>query len=120
MIRYINCFRKLPELSDEDFRDYWQGAEFDDLIKQVCTLTSALRCTRNLTLKVHMGEELVADRGLLQPYDAILEYYWDSASHLPKIYASQEARELSERMNHFQADFIDLKHSTAFFTEHND
>ncbi len=120
MIRYINCFRKLPELSDEDFRDYWQGAEFGDLLKQVGDLTGALRYTRSLTLKVNMGEELLTDRGLSQPYDGILEYYWESASHLPKIYASPEARELSERMAHFQADFIDLAHSTAFFTEHND
>jgi len=120
VIRYINCFRKLPELSDEDFRDYWQGAEYDDLIKEVSKLTGALRYTRNLTLKVDMGEELLADRGLSQPYDGILEYYWENASHLPKAYESPDARELLERMSRFQADFIDLANSTAFFTEHND
>ncbi len=56
MIRYINCFRKLPDMSVEDFRDYWQGAEFGDLVRRVATLTGARRYNRSLTLQVSMAQ----------------------------------------------------------------
>lgn len=118
MIRYINCFRKLPELSNDDFRDYWQGAEFAELIRQVAQLTSASHYESNLTLKVDMGRHLIEERGLAEPYDGIIEYSWENARHLPAVYATEEAQALARRMQSFQSQFIDLENSTAFFTEH--
>jgi hypothetical protein len=118
VIRYINCFRKLPELSNEEFRDYWQGAEFDELIRQVAQLTSASHFEKNLTLKVDMGRHLIEDRGLAEPYDGIIEYSWENARHLPEVYATEAAQALAGRMQSFQSQFIDMENSTAFFTEH--
>jgi hypothetical protein len=120
VIRYINCFRKAPDLSTEDFREYWQGAEFDELIGKIAGLTSAVRYCKSLTLQVSMGEDLVSDRGLAQPYDGILEYYWENAHHLPEVYATEEARALSDQISRYQSQFIDLANSTAFFTELQD
>lgn len=120
MIRYINCFRKLPDMSSEDFRDYWQGAEFDDLIKKVAALTGARRYNKSLTLQVSMGEHLLSDRGLSQPYDGIVEYYWDNANHLASVYETDAATALTQQMHRFQSQFIDLANSTAFFTEHDE
>ena len=120
MIRYINCFRKAPDLSAEDFREYWQGAEFDELIQKIAGLTGAVRYSKSLTLQVGMGDELVSDRGLAQPYDGIVEYYWENAQHLPEVYATEEARALSEQITRYQDQFIDLANSTAFFTELQD
>ncbi|MDH3691846.1 MAG: EthD domain-containing protein [Gammaproteobacteria bacterium] len=118
MIRYINCFTKDPALSTQDFRAYWQSAEFDELIKKVAKFTSAVRYSKNLTLQVSMGEHLASDRGLAQPYDGIVEYYWESAQHLPNIYASGEGQALSEEAILYQSQFIDLANSTAFFTDY--
>ena len=120
MIRYINCFRKAPDLSAEDFREYWQGAEFDELIQKIAGLTGAARYSKSLTLQVGMGEDLVSDRGLAQPYDGIVEYYWENAHHLPEVYATEEARSLIEQIARYQGQFIDLANSTAFFTELQD
>lgn len=120
MIRYINCYRKAPGLSAEDFRKYWQAAEFDELIQKIARLTGAVRYNKSLTLQVGMGEDLVSDRGLAQPYDGIVEYYWENAHHLPEVYATEEARTLSEQTGRYQRQFIDLASSTAFFTELQD
>ena len=67
MIRYINCCRKLPELSNDDFRDYWQGAEFDELVRRVAQMTSASHYEKNLTLKVDMGHTLSGTAGSPNP-----------------------------------------------------
>jgi hypothetical protein len=118
VIRYINCCRKLPELSNDDFRDYWQGAEFSELVRKVAQLTNASHHEKNLTLKVDMGRHLIEDRGLGEPYDGIIEYSWENAGHLESIYSTEEAQALLQQMQRFQSQFIDLKNSTAFFTEH--
>ena len=120
MIRYINCLRKLPDISADDFRDYWQGAEFDQLLKKVAALTGARRYNKNLTLQVSMGQQLISDRGLAQPYDGIVEYYWDNANHLAGVYETEEAAALTQQVQRYQGQFIDLANSTAFFTEHQE
>ena len=65
-----------------------------------------------------MGRHLIEDRGLDEPYDGIIEYSWKNAGHLESVYSTEEAQTLLQQMQHFQSQFIDLKHSTAFFTEH--
>ena len=34
MIRYINCFRKKSDMSAEEFREYWCGAELCVSLKE--------------------------------------------------------------------------------------
>jgi hypothetical protein len=109
----------MPELSAEAFREYWQSDEFNDLIRQVAALTNATSYAKNLTLQVTMGESLIDERGLAEPYDGIVEYYWESAQHLPDVYRSEAAVTLLRRMQNYQNNFIDLSGSTAFFTESN-
>jgi hypothetical protein len=67
-----------------------------------------------------MGEQLASNRGLAQPYDGIVEYYWMNAQHLPDIYASDEGQELVGQLILYQNQFIDFASSTAFFTEYQD
>jgi hypothetical protein len=107
-------------MSVEDFRDYWQGAEFDGLVRKIAELTGARRYNKSLTLQVSMAEHLISDRGLGQPYDGIVEYYWDNANHLASIYATGAAAALSRQVQRYQSQFIDLANSTAFFTEHRE
>ena len=117
MIRYINCFRKKPDVSAEEFREYWNGAEYNELIAKIAAFYQAVHYAKNLTLKVEMGQKLLSDRGLSEPYDGIIEYYWDNAHQLSTLYESPEAQALGAQMEKYQNDFIDLSRSTAFFTE---
>ena len=117
MIRYINCFRRKPDISPEDFREYWNGAEFDELVEKVAQLTNALSHSKTLTLQVEMGQRLIDDRGMDEPYDGVLEYHWDNANRLKHFYEAPEAKQLSEQVTKYQSQFIDLSRSTAFFTE---
>ena len=117
MIRYINCFRKKPGMSDEEFRKYWCNDRFNELVKQVAALSNAARYAKNLTLKVQATEQLIKDRGIGEPYDGVLEYWWQDASQLMERYRLPEAIALFEEMSQYQKQFIDLSSSTAFFTE---
>jgi hypothetical protein len=117
MIRYINCIRKRKDISPEEFREYWTGAEYKELLDKLAGYYRAARYSRNLTLKVAMGDRLISDRGLGDPYDGTIEFYWDNANHLSTLYDSAEAQALADQINKYQSEFIDLSRSTAFFTE---
>jgi hypothetical protein len=117
MIRYINCIRKKADISPEEFREYWCGAEYRELLDKIASYYQAARYSRNLTLRVEMGDKLISDRGLDEPYDGTIEFYWENANQLSKLYDSAEAKAMAEQINKYQSEFIDLSRSTAFFTE---
>ena len=117
MIRYINCFRKKPDVSQQEFRERWCGAEYNELIEKLADYYQVVRYTKNLALKVEMGQRLISDRGMDEPYDGVIEYYWDNAHQLSALYETPEARTLTEQVAKYQNEFIDLSQSTAFFTE---
>ena len=119
MIRYINCFRKRADLTAEEFRKYWQADEFDELTNKVVELTGAVRYSKSLVLGVETGKNLIADRGLSEPFDGVLEYWWNDARQLQSAYESDEAKQLMAKAIEFQSQFIDLTKSSAFFTENN-
>jgi len=117
MIRYINCFRKKSGVSAEEFREYWNSTEYKELIERIAAFYQAVRYAKNLTLRVEMGQKLISDRGMSEPYDGIIEYYWDNAHQLSTLYETPEARTLGEQIGKYQNEFIDQSRSTAFFTE---
>jgi hypothetical protein len=117
VIRHIKCIRKKPDLSDQEFRAFWNAPEFEDLNQQVATLAKAVRYSRNLALKVEATHRIIDDRGFVDPFDAVIEFVWDDASHLMKLYDTPEAQELREKIADFENQFIDRSRSTAFFTE---
>ena len=42
MIRYINCFRKKSDVSADEFREYWSGAEYNELIEKIAAFYQAV------------------------------------------------------------------------------
>ena len=117
MIRFINCIKKRSDVSDEDFRRYWQDPYFDTLIVKVVTLIKPERYERNLTLKVQANELIQQERGSREPFDATIEYWWTNAQNLLQVYNSDEAAAVKKEMLTYQQQFVDLAQSCAFFTE---
>ena len=117
MIRHIKCIRKNPDLSDEEFRAFWNSPEFEDLNQQLVTLAKPARFSRNLVLKVEATQRIIADRGFIDPFDAVIEFWWEDAGQLMELYDSPEAQQLRKKIADYENMFIDKLRSTAFFTE---
>ena len=120
MIRYIYCVRKRPDISLEDFRQQWNSPTYKALLKRLADYYQAARYSRNLSLKIEMGETLVNENGLSEPYDVTIELFWDSANKLPELYDSEEAQKLTHELREIQQQFIDTNNSTLFFTTEQD
>ena len=117
MIRYIFCVRKRADRSDEEFRRYWRNPRFDALIQRVVEDSGARRFSKTLTLRVEANLEMMRTRGTAEPFDAVLEYWWDKAANLMELIDTAEGKRLLEEMRAYQAEFIDPAASRIFFTE---
>ena len=117
MIRYIKCIRKKSDISDEEFRVFWNAPEYEDLNQQLVTLTKPVRYSRNLALKVEATQRLIADREFIDPFDAVIELWWEDASQLMVLYETPEAQQLRQTIVDYENQLIDKSRSTAFFTE---
>lgn len=117
MIRYIKCIRKKSDISDEEFRAFWNAPEYEDLNQQLVTLTKPVRYSRNLALKVEATQRLIADREFIDPFDAVIELWWEDASQLMVLYETPEAQQLRQTIVDYENQLIDKSRSTVFFTE---
>lgn len=117
MIRFINCIRKRADISDTEFRDYWNSDEFETLVQRMVSLFGVINHQRNLTLKVELNNEIMKERGSGEPFDAIIEYWWDNAQELMETLGTEEADVLMREMKEYQNQFIDFSSSHQFFTE---
>ena len=119
MIRHIKCIRKNPDLSDEEFRAFWNAPEYEDLNQQLVTLTKSTRHTRNLALKVEATQRIIADREFIDPFDAVIEFWWEAASQLMELYDTPEAQQLRKKISENESQFIDkspIRSSARFKT----
>jgi hypothetical protein len=117
MIRFVSCVKRKPGMSIAEFRRYWDDPRFEALIRRMVDLTGAARFARNATLDVAANEMVMHMRGGREPYDGVLEYWWENAGRLLHDLASPEGHALILEMAGFQRQFVDFTQSTAFFTE---
>ncbi len=80
-------------------------------------MTEAVRSEKFLTLQVEANLVLKQDRGMADPFDGMVEYYWDNAASLMEIYTTEEAQAALKEMTEYQKKFVDFAHSAGFFTE---
>ena len=83
-------------------------------------LTGAERCAKNLTLSVEANTLLMQERGMAEPFDGIIEYWWHDAANFENLYTSEERKALMRELRDYQSRFTDLAASTSFFTESRD
>lgn len=117
MIRLINCVKRQPDVTLEQFRHYWNSNEFESLIKQVVAISGAVRYSKSATLAIEANILVQQHRGTGDPFDGVLEYWWTKAAHMEGLLDKPDAAALMQKMLDYQKQFIDLPHSSVFFTE---
>ena len=118
MIRLLHCVKRQDDISVEEFRHFWNGAEFNNLIDEMMGLTLTAEVKKNLTLDIPMNTELQMARESKQPFDAVLEIIWQSGHEIEVLANDEHFLELYEKMTELQKKYIDFSESRRFFTEY--
>ena len=74
--------------------------------------------SRNLVLKVPMNITMLERQGMREPYDGIIEMWWESAEDLIALNETSEAEGFRENMRAYESQFVDKSRSTIFFSEY--
>lgn len=113
MIKYMQCVRRKPGLSIEDFRSHWQ----DYLVawRELAIAGLALRMTTSYGLAVEPNAEIQKDRGTQPPFDAVLELWLESGDLVTQMTQQPDVAALIDAMREQQEAFIDLERSSFFF-----
>ena len=117
MIRFIHCVKALPEIAAADFRRYLHSAEFTDLMDQLARLSQASKHKLSLTLQIEANLDLMRERGGAEPFDAVIELWWNSGQELTQMTQMAAFRDLLQQIEDYQRKFVDFSRSSRFFAE---
>lgn len=117
MIRLINCIRKRADISTEEFRIFWNDPEFDRLMQLTSDTYGATRWARSLTLQVQANVRIREVRGSGEPFDGVVEYWWEHGRDLMDIMTSDAGAKVLDQMHEYQRQFVDFSGGSAFFTD---
>jgi hypothetical protein len=82
----------------------------------VAKATQAVRVTASRTLAVQQNTLVMAARGTERPFDGVIEVWWERGGDVIEELDQPTVRSQVDAMRELQGQFIDLKHSSFFFT----
>jgi hypothetical protein len=117
MIRLITCVKRKKGISSEEFRNFWNDPQFEILFDRLVSLLQPLKLSRKRTLQVSANITIMQAKKTKEPYDAIIEWWFESASKLAPLLETPVAHTALKEMMKYQDQFVDLQMSPSFFTE---
>jgi uncharacterized protein (TIGR02118 family) len=112
----IFALKKLPHLSLEEFQKYWKE-KHGLLAQKNLPKLRAKKYVQNHTIDTPYNEVLQGTRNAMEPYDGIVEIWWDSIEDLETASLTPEGMEASEELLNDEKQFIDLSRSSLWFCE---
>jgi hypothetical protein len=117
MIRLLTCIKRKKDITPREFRNYWDDPQFGILLDNLVSLLEPFRISRKLTLQVSANIKIMQARNSKELYDAVIEWWFESASQLTPLLARPEAHAALKEMMKYQSQFVDIAKSPSFFTE---
>ena len=107
------CLRRRPELTREQFQDYWRNQHGPFFMKNAATMR-AQKYVQSHTLDSPLNEGMRASRGMQPDYDGVAEVWFDSEADLMEAMGSEAGQSLSTALLEDESTFIDHTTSSAF------
>jgi hypothetical protein len=113
MITFIQCVKRRPELSIQQFRE--SGRAYGVQAEALARLTGAVGLSMNTTLAVEPNVQVRLQRGTSEPFDGLLKLSWPNAAGMKAQLEKPDVVEALEAFRGLQEAFIDLERSSFFF-----
>ena len=119
MIKLIMCLHRRPDITREQFQDYWLNKHGPFFQKNAATMRSK-RYVQCHTIDSQLNDAMRSSRGMRPEYDGVAEVWFDSEEDLMEAMNTQEMQELSAALLEDEANFIDHSRSSAFLVRDHD
>ena len=116
MVKMLFAIRRLLHLSPEEFHRYWRE-DHGRLAQKNLPALRVKRYVQTHTIDTPFNEVLRESRGGGEPYDGVVEIWWDSVEELEAAFSTPEGVQASEELLEDEKRFIDLPRSSMWFAE---
>lgn len=116
MIKLVYVIVRRPELSAQDFRNYWL-TRHGPLVAAQAKALKLRKYVQSHPFDDPASEAMRAVRGMRAPADGVTEVWWDSLEDFSSAYATPEGAEAGRILAEDEAKFIDFEKSAVFLTE---
>ncbi len=116
MIKFVMCCCRHPDISREQFQDYWLNKHGPFFMKNA-EIMRAKKYVQSHTIDTPLNEGLRDSRGMLPEYDGVAEVWFESEQDLMEAMSSPEGQELGTALLKDEGNFIDHSKSTAFIVK---
>jgi len=116
MIKFVMCITRHPDMSREEFKDYWMN-KHGPLFVENAGAMRAKKYVQSHTIDTPLNEGLRSSRGMLPEYDGVAEVWFDSEEELMEGMSSPEGQKLGAALLEDEGNFIDHSNSSAFIVK---
>jgi len=119
MIKFVMCLTRRPDMSREDFKDYWMN-QHGPFFMSNADVMGAKKYVQSHTLDTPLNEGLRTSRNMLPEYDGVAEVWFESEQALMEGMSSPEGQKLGAALLEDEGNFIDHSKSSAFIVEEHE
>ena len=113
MIKFVMCITRHPDISREEFKDYWMNKHGPFFMENAGAMR-AKKYVQSHTIDTSLNEGLRSSRGMLPEYDGVAEVWFESEEELMQGMSSSESQKLGAALLEDEGNFIDHSKSSAF------
>ena len=109
------CCCRHPDMSREQFQDYWLN-NHAPLFQKFADTYRSKKYVQCHTLDTPLNDALRESRGMMPAYDGVAEVWFESEEDLVEAMSSPEGQKVSALLLEDEGNFLDHARSTAFIT----
>ena len=114
MIKLVFCLHRLPDLSPQEFRDYWWRIHAP-LVRDRAPVLRIKRYVQSHGLESPLDAAMQASRDAQTRYDGFAELWWASQTDLDFAMSDPQALAAGAELLDDERKFIDLGRSSLTF-----
>ena len=119
MIKFVMCLRRHPDLTREQFQDYWKN-KHAPLFQSFVEVHHAIRYVQDHTIDSPVNQMLRESRGMEPEFDGVAEVWFESEQAFADAMSSPEGQQLGATLAQDESNFIDHTRSSAFLAEEHE
>ncbi len=117
MIRLVTLLKRRDDVNVDSFMTFWKSDEVDAAIAHAVALYKPVKWQRARVLNLAIHDEVQDKLGRGEPFDGVLEYWWENAGDIIEIFRSEEGQAQSAAMQSLLDPYVNHAESRSFFTE---
>ena len=119
MIKFVMCITRHPDMTREEFRDYWMNRHGPFFMESADAMR-ARKYVQSHTVDTPLNEGLRSSRGMLPEYDGVAEVWFESEEELVEAMSLAEGQKLGAALLEDEGKFIDHSKSSAFLVKEHE